>query len=100
MKSLAEIVHDSREVKQGDKISLAASTRSELVTAGVSILGGSLGTSKASQFANQTADLVISKGFLDELEGNIGVPQAGESEAEFVSRAKLAMFNLLKSKLS
>lgn len=100
MKSLADIVHDSREVMPGEESSLATVARSNMMVTGLSILGGVLGKSKASQFASETADLVTSRNFLDELEANIGKPQTRESEEEFVARAKLTMLALLTSKLS
>lgn len=100
MKSLADIVHDSRKDIASEESSLATITRSNMMVTSMSILGEILGTSKASQFANEAADLITSRNFLDELEANIGKPKTGESEEEFVARAKSTMLTLLSSKLS
>ena len=39
------------------------------------------------------------KQFLGELESEIGLPKSGETEDEFVVRAKEAMFKMLQGKL-
>ncbi|MGY3014656.1 hypothetical protein ACVWZ5_000161 [Pseudomonas sp. TE6283] len=94
MKSLADIMRSNSE--EG---TLAVATRAEMGLATVAALGGVLGKSKATQFADDAATIITSDDFLNELESQLGLPQKGESEDEFVARAKASMFEMLKSKL-
>ncbi|MBS6036501.1 MULTISPECIES: hypothetical protein [Pseudomonas] len=94
MKSLADIMRANSESG-----SLAATTKTEMGLATVATLGSVLGKSKASQFADDASDLFTSDDFLNELESELGLPQKGESEDEFVARAKARMFEMLKTKL-
>jgi hypothetical protein len=56
--------------------------------------------SEKEKFAQQVGELVGSDGFVTELSDKIGKPLPGESEDEFVERAKNAMKKLLSAKLS
>lgn len=56
--------------------------------------------SEKEKFAHQVGELVGSDGFVTELSDKIGKPLPGESEDEFVERAKNAMKKLLSAKLS
>ena len=94
MKSLADIMRANSESG-----SLAATTKTEMGLATVATLGSVLGKSKASEFADDASDLFTSDDFLNELESELGLPQKGESEDEFVARAKARMFEMLKTKL-
>ncbi|AHC82530.1 hypothetical protein X970_11110 [Pseudomonas monteilii SB3101] len=94
MKSLAEIMRANSESE-----SLAVATKKGMGIASVAVLGSVLGKSKATQFADDAADLITSDDFLNELESELGLPQKGESEDEFVARAKASMFEMLKAKL-
>lgn len=49
--------------------------------------------------SDDAANLVTSDDFLNELESELGLPQKGETEDEFVARAKASMFEMLKAKL-
>ena len=60
----------------------------------------SLSTSDKEKFAHQVGDLVGSEEFVTELSDHIGKPLPGESEDEFVERAKNAMKKLLRAKLA
>lgn len=99
MKSLSDIVHGSTDSSNPASESLAVSTRAGVRLATAAVLGSSLGASKSSQFAEEAANLVTNKEFLGELEGEIGLPKSGETEDEFVARAKEAMFKMLQGKL-
>lgn len=94
MKSLVEILRQNSESG-----SLASTTKTEMGLATVAALGSVLGKSKATQFADDASDLITSDDFLNELESELGLPQKGESEDEFVARAKASMFEMLKAKL-
>ena len=56
--------------------------------------------SDKEKFAHQVGELVGSEEFVTELSDQIGKPLPGESEDEFVVRAKNAMKKLLSAKLS
>lgn len=99
MKSLADIVHGEADSTQSASESLAIRTEAGVRASAVAILGTSLGASKATEFAETAAKLVTDRKFLDELEGEIGLPKSGETEDGFVSRAKKAMFSMLQAKL-
>lgn len=60
----------------------------------------SLSKSDKKEFADQVGDLVESEEFVTELSDQIGKPQPGESEDEFVERAKNAMKKLMRAKLA
>jgi len=94
MKSLVEIMNANKESS-----SLAATTKAGIGLATTSILGSALGATKAKQFSDDAASLVTSDDFLNELESELGLPQKGETEDEFVARAKASMFEMLKAKL-
>jgi hypothetical protein len=100
MKSLADLMLESDNQGLKKIESLAATTRLNMKLAAVASLGSSLGNDKATQFADGTANLVTDREFLGELESEIGMPGPNETEDEFVARAKSAMFEMLKSKLS
>ncbi|NWB99600.1 hypothetical protein HX882_27325 [Pseudomonas gingeri] len=100
MKSLVDIVHGQNTAEPKSPETLAITTRAQVKLASFAILGASLGATKASQFADGAANLITDKEFLGELESEIGVPEQDETEDEFVARAKKAMFELLKSKLT
>lgn len=94
MKSLVEIMNSSKE-----STSLATTTKVRMGLATANVLGSVLGATKAKQFSDDAASLVTSDDFLNELESELGLPQKGETEDEFVARAKASMFEMLKSKL-
>jgi len=94
MKSLIEIMNEKKETA-----SLAATTKAGIGLATISILGSALGATKAKQFSDDAASLVTSDVFLNELESELGLPQRGETEDEFVARAKASMLEMLKVKL-
>jgi hypothetical protein len=60
---------------------------------------GSLGKTKACEFAGEVVALVSSKEFVSQLSDEIGEPYEFETESQFVERAKKTMKALLKSKL-
>jgi len=99
MKSLVDIVHSKPDADKPASESLAVSTRNEVKFATLAILGATLAAPTASRFAEEAAELVTDKEFLGELEGKIGLPKPGETEDEFVDRAKAAMFKMLQGKL-
>lgn len=99
MKSLADIVHGKADATQPVSESMAVSTQAGIKASAVAILGTALGASKATEFAEGAAKLVTDREFLGELEGEIGLPKSGETEDEFVARAKKAMFSMLQTKL-
>ncbi|MGJ3439979.1 hypothetical protein AAZU54_08275 [Pseudomonas sp. Je.1.5.c] len=99
MKSLADIVHGKADSTEPASESLAVRTQAGVRDSAVAILGTAFGASKATEFAEGAAKLVTDREFLGELEGEIGLPKSGETEDEFVSRAKKAMFNMLQAKL-
>ena len=99
MKSLVDVVYAKTDAGQPASESLAVSTQAGIKVAAVAILGATLGVSKASTFAEEAANLVTDKEFLGELESEIGLPKSGETEDEFVVRAKEAMFKMLQGKL-
>ncbi len=99
MKSLIDIVHGSDGVSKANSQSFAVSTQAGIQIASNAILGRTLGDSKASKFAEGAATIITDKKFLEELEGEIGLPKTGETEDEFVARAKKAMFEMLQIKL-
>lgn len=94
VKSLVEIMNANKELS-----SLATTTKVGIGLATASILGSALGVTKAKQFSDDAANLVTSGDFLNELESELGLPQKGETEDEFVARAKASMFEMLKAKL-
>ncbi|GAA0468500.1 hypothetical protein [Tatumella punctata] len=63
----------------------------------VAVLG--ISKNKQAKFADQANSLVTDDKFLDELQYQIGEPTDGESEDEFVAKAKSKMRELLFSKL-
>lgn len=93
MKSLVEIMN-----AKTDSGTYAVSTRAGMGLATTTILGHVLGATKATQFADDAASLITSNEFLGELEKELGLPQNGETENEFVARAKASMFEMLKTK--
>ena len=99
MKSLVDVVYAKTDAGQPASESLAGSTQAGITVAAVAIRGATLGVSKASTFAEEAANLVTDKQFLGELESEIGLPKSGETEDEFVVRAKEAMFKMLQGKL-
>lgn len=99
MKSLSDIVNGTGDSAKPASETLAVSTRAGIKLATLSVLGATLGASKADEFADGAANLVTDKEFLAELEGEIGLPKSGETEDEFVARAKESMFKMLQSKL-
>lgn len=60
---------------------------------------GSLGKTKASEFAEEVVALVSSEEFVVQLSDDIGEPTELETEEQFIARAKKTMKVLLKSKL-
>ncbi len=99
MKSLAYIVHGKADSPQPASESIAVRTQAGVKASAVAILGTALGENKAAEFAEGAAKLVTDKEFLGELEDEIGLPKSGETEDEFVARAKKAMFNMLQARL-
>ena len=55
--------------------------------------------SSREEFADKVISLSHSKEFISELSDNIGGPLRGETEEEFVTRAKKSMAELLRRKL-
>lgn len=53
----------------------------------------------AGKFSEKVTELAYSEEFLNEFSNEIGSPKKGESEDEFVKRAKNKMANLLRVKL-
>lgn len=53
----------------------------------------------AGKFSEKVTELAYSEKFLNEFSNEIGSPKEGESENEFVKRAKNKMANLLRAKL-
>ena len=99
MKSLVDVVYAKTDAGQPASESLAVSTQAGIKVAAVAILGATLGVSKASTFAEEASNLVTYKQFLGELESESELPKSGETEDEFVVRAKEAMFKMLQGKL-
>jgi hypothetical protein len=100
VKSLVDIVYGQNSAEPKGAETLAITTRAQVKLASLAILGASLGATKASQFAEGAANLITDKEFLGELQSEIGLPEKAETEDEFVARAKEAMFEMLKSKLT
>ena len=94
MKSLVELMHSQKAAG-----TLAAITKAEMGLATFAVLGGALGATKAQKFSDGAASLVTSDEFLNELESELGLPEQGETEDEFVTRAKASMLGMLKAKL-
>ncbi|SHM48085.1 hypothetical protein SAMN05216593_101120 [Pseudomonas asturiensis] len=94
MKSLVELMHSKKAAG-----TLAATTKAEISLTTFAVLGAALGATKAQKFSDGAASLVTSDDFLNELESELGLPGQGETEDEFVARAKASMFDMLKAKL-
>lgn len=54
---------------------------------------------KVGEFSNQVSELATSTEVMDELSDTLGTPKAGETEDEFVARAKLTLTGILNRKL-
>jgi len=67
--------------------------------AGISANTIRISTNDANKFSEKVTQLAYSEEFLNEFSNEIGLPKEGESEEEFVMRAKNKMKNLLKVKL-
>jgi len=65
-----------------------------ILASGVSISG-----SDNEKFSSEVANLAHSDEVLTKLSDNVGKPKSGESEDEFVNRAKTAMAKILRQKL-
>ena len=65
---------------------------------GITISASALG-SKASEFATEVTRIVSSNDFMGLLSNEVGEPRPGETEDEFVERAKARMRSLLKMRL-
>jgi|LakMenE18May11ns_1017448.scaffolds.fasta_scaffold9938225_5 hypothetical protein len=77
---------------------LSASISGSLV--GVPLLTGLPFSDKSrEEFADKVSSLSHSDEFIADLSGDIGLPLNGESEEDFVARAKKAMADLLRRKL-
>jgi len=87
-----------------DKAELAISTGINNILVASSVIGLFSGSGKkekaAEEFSNKVSRFVHSDEFIGEFSKDIGIPKENESEDEFVSRAKDAMKNLLRKKLS
>lgn len=59
----------------------------------------SLSTDAKTKFADSAAQVTASDEFITELSSNVGQPKTGETEDEFVERAKATMTALLREKL-
>lgn len=59
-----------------------------------------MSTDKVEEFSNKVSELATSDVVLHELSNKIGMPKEFETEEEFVNRAKSALANILKAKLS
>ncbi len=55
---------------------------------------------KVGAFSDQVAELATSDEVMDELSDALGTPKSGETEDEFVARAKATMTAILNRKLS
>jgi hypothetical protein len=66
-----------------------------------SILAAGVGISETDneKFSSEVANLAHSDEVLEKLSNNIGKPKSGESENEFVNRAKASLANILRQKL-
>ncbi|MDQ7091696.1 MAG: hypothetical protein Q9M50_13850 [Methylococcales bacterium] len=66
----------------------------------INSLGGqSLPEKGKEKFANEVSSLAHSEGFIEEFSSIIKEPKKGETEDEFVNRAKKSMRKLLSEKL-
>lgn len=59
-----------------------------------------LSKNDAQEFSEKVTSLAVSSDVIDEFSSKIGLPKNNESEDEFVNRAKLALKDILKKKLS
>ena len=95
---------DSKETGLGHRTEeLRLATSASIARVLISFLpvpGLSLSTDQASEFSDKAGKLVSSDEFIQELSNRINEPEAGESEEDFVKRAKDALRALLTEKLT
>lgn len=96
MKSLVEIVQGS---KVNGSFPSGVSTYDGLRAASLTLFSATMESTKARQLADETSAIVTDTKFLGELQDDIGLPRAGETEDAFVARAKAALRNKLHNKL-
>jgi hypothetical protein len=63
-----------------------------------SITAGLFGDTKAAEFSKEVVEFVSSDTFASELSNTVAEPRRGESEDQFVERAKDSMRSLLRKK--
>jgi len=73
---------------------LTSKISGSVLASGVSISGVD-----NEKFSSEVAKLAHSDEVLTKLSDDVGKPKSGESEDEFVSRAKVSMANILRQKL-
>lgn len=94
----------SSKSNTNNKTELAISSKINTILVASSAVGLFSGSGKkekaTEEFSKKVSQFVHSDEFLDEFSKDIGEPKQNESEDEFVNRAKDAMRNLLRKKLS
>lgn len=101
MSSLSEYLEKARNQ---EKNALPAPSSKTVSLAVSSILKASpflkMPTDSVEEFSHKVSELATSDVVLNKLSDDIGEPRELETEDEFVDRAKLALTNILKNKLS
>jgi hypothetical protein len=84
---------------QSARTDVAHTIRSKLMSESALPAGG-VSAADAQRFEESVGDIVASDAFLEQLSEEVGEPKAGETEEEFVTRAKAALRSLMRESLT
>lgn len=92
----AQLGHDGKAVEAFNVGNLSAAVFSVFSSAHLL----DVGSKKQRKLSEHVAGVVASDSFIEELSNSLGDPQPGESEDEFVARARMAFRGLMSKKLN